>query len=232
MNHDRLFRSLLTIALLWFGFSPVDAAAPAIGVVSKTILEVTLKPSGKTWAKANKGDALSSGDMIKTGDKSFAIIKFNDNSMVRIRERSELTVTGTLKDKAFSKSVDVDRGVVGFSVKPQQTNEEFRFTSPTSVASIRGTGGMFAAHDTTDTLTVLEGTVHFTNRFSSKSLDIGSGFTGISSRSGLIESHATTRDERRAADDALKTGEQSKQLRLQLKGPRGDSKDLIIDFKE
>ena len=54
--------------------------------------------------------------MVRTGEGALAIIKFKDNSLVRLRERSELTVTGTQTGNTMSKSVEVQTGVVGFNV--------------------------------------------------------------------------------------------------------------------
>jgi hypothetical protein len=225
--------------LLLFALRAVPAAPAVppegeknIAVLSKVVPEVTRLEAGRDWANARRGDLLSSGDRIKTGDRALAIIKFKDNSLVRVRERSELVVTGATAGSSFSKSVDVENGVVGFTISKQKADEEFRFTSPTSVASIRGTGGLFASADTTDTLTVIEGSVRLLNRISSQTVEVGAGFTGISFRNGSVAARPSTRNEKRAAQDALKTGDTQKQLKLRLRDNKGNTKDLIIDFKE
>ena len=207
-------------------------AETSIALLSKIILDVSRREAGKEWEKAKRGETLGSGDMVKTGEKSIAIIKFKDNSLVRVRESSELTVTGTLKGNAFSKSVDIENGVVGFNIKKQGTEEEFRFTSPTSVASIRGTGGLFAVADTSDTLTIIDGAGTMTNRNSRTAVDVQAGFTGISNHDGTIQSRPSTPEERRAAEDAVKTGEQQRKLELELRDSQGKTKQLRIDFNE
>jgi hypothetical protein len=207
-------------------------SAQPIGVVSKVILDVSRKSSTADWAKASKGDMVATGDRVRTGEQSFAILKFNDNTMVRVRERSELAVTGSIQDKKFSKSVNLDNGAVGFKVAKQHVGEEFRFTSPTSVASVRGTDGYFAMAPGGDTLTIITGNVNLLNRFSSRAVDVGEGFTGISNPDGSVVTRASTREERRAAAEALRTGDQPRKLRLQLRSRDGEKKDLIIDYKE
>ena len=209
---------------------PVPADAP-IGLLSKVILEVLRKESGKTWENAIRGQTLSSGDMVRTGPKSLAIIKFKDNSLVRLRERSELTVTGTITGGAFYKAVEVQTGVVGFNVQKQRSGEEFRFTSPTSVASIRGTAGMFTAKTMSDTLMVTEGSVLYTNRVSNTSVDVLSGFTGISNRDGTIQTRRSTESERRAALEAQQDG-QSKKLEIDLRDPQGKTNRLKIEYRD
>jgi len=211
--------------------APPDPADAPIGLLSKVILEVLRKESGKTWEKAIRGQTLGSGDMVRTGPKSLAIIKFKDNSLVRLRERSELTVTGTTTGGAFYKAVEVQMGVVGFNVQKQRSGEEFRFTSPTSVASIRGTAGMFSATALSDTLTVTEGSVFFTNRVSQKSVDVASGFTGISNRDGTIQTRRSTESERRAALDAQQD-DQRKKLEIELRDPKGKTNRLKIEYRD
>jgi len=211
--------------------APPDAGSAPIGLLSKVILEVLRKESGKTWENAMRGQTLGSGDMVRTGPKSLAIIKFKDNSLVRLRERSELTVTGTITGGAFYKAVEVQMGVVGFNVQKQRSGEEFRFTSPTSVASIRGTAGMFGTAAATDTLTVTEGSVLFTNRISSKSVDVSSGFTGISNRDGTIQTRRSSERERRAALEAQQD-DQRKKLEIELRDTKGKTNQLKIEYRD
>ncbi len=213
-----------------------SAAAPSgsgntVGLISKVIQDVSHKQIDKDWEKAQKGEALVSGDRVKTGERSIAIIKFLDNSLVRVRELSELTVSGKMDGGAFLKSVDLQNGVVGFSIQKQRPQEEFQFSSPTSVASIRGTGGLFSTSDSSDTLTVIEGTIAFTNKFSGNSVDIGAGFTGISNPNGTLQNRPATRAELMAAEEAAGSGS-LKKLELDLRDNQGKSKKLHIDIKE
>jgi hypothetical protein len=232
MKHKTIISILAVGIALVFCFGDLSALAPpdaAVALVSKVVLDVTKKLVGHDWVKAERGEVLSTGDKVKTGEKSLAIIKFKDNSLVRLREKTELTVTGESKAGAFSKSVNVERGVVGFNVKKQQPDEEFRFTSPTSVASIRGTGGLFAMGDT---LVVVEGMVRFTNTISNDFVDVGAGFTGISNPDGTIETRPSTAAERNAAQSMSRTGEQERLLEFELRDNQGNRRQLKIDIKE
>lgn len=213
-----------------------SAAAPTgsgktVGLISKVIQDVSHRQIDKDWQKAQKGEPLVSGDAVKTGERSIAIIKFLDNSLVRVRELSELTVSGRMDGSAFLKSVDLQNGVVGFSIQKQRPQEEFRFSSPTSVASIRGTGGMFATSDSTDTLIVVEGIVNFLNKLTGQSLDVHAGFTGIFGPSGVMTYRPATRTEIMAAEEAAGNGS-LKKLELDLRDNQGKSKRLHIDIKE
>jgi hypothetical protein len=224
---------LLILTLFCIPIATMVAAPPGgpIGILSKVILEVTRKESGKSWDKAALGQTLSTGDMVRTGPASLAIIKFKDNSLVHLREKSELTVTGNTSGSSFSKSVEIQAGVVGFNVAKQRSGEEFRFTSPTSVASIRGTAGAMNASTRGDTLIVTDGTILFSNRISSQSLSIGAGFTGISGRDGSLQSHPSTDHERKFAAEALQ-GAQNKKLEIELRSPDGKPSRLKIEYKD
>ncbi len=204
---------------------------PAVAVVSKVILDVQHKEVDRDWTKAQRGETLSSGDRVKTGSKSVAVVKFKDNSLVRVREESELTVTGESRNSAFSKSVNVQKGAVGFNIQKQNPDEEFRFTSPTSVASIRGTGGKFSSHEDSDTLVVTEGVVEFTNQRSSQSVEVRAGFTAISRPDGTIESRPSTPEERSEALQSSRKAEQDNKMEFEFRDNRGNKKELKIDYK-
>ena len=222
----------LMIAVLALAMAAPPPPETSIALISKVILDVTRKQEGKDWQKAKQGDILMAGEKVKTGEKSIAIVKFKDNSLIRIRELSELTLSATTSGQALTKSVDIDNGVIGFNVRKQQSGEEFRFSSPTSVASIRGTGGLFTSKRASDTLTVTEGIVFLTNRVSSSSVNVQAGFTGVSKNDGTVTMHVSTREERLAAEEASRMGDVLKKLEFELRDNKGKTKQLRIEYKE
>ena len=223
--------AVLVLTVAASAAAPTGSGTTTVGLISKVIQDVSHKQIDKDWQKAQKGDPLASGDGVKTGERSIAIIKFLDNSLVRVRELSELTVSGKMDGGAFLKSVDLQNGVVGFSIQKQRPQEEFRFSSPTSVASIRGTGGLFATSDSTDTLIVIEGIVNFLNKLTGQSIDVHPGFTGIFGPGGTMTYRPATRTEIMTAEEASGNGS-LKKLELELRDNQGKSKRLHIDIKE
>ena len=183
------------------------------------------------WLSLVALTVMGAGDMVRTGEKSIAIIKFLDNSLVRVRELTEVTVRGTMSGSNFSKSVEVHMGVIGFTVQKQRVGEEFKFSSPTSVASIRGTGGSFRSTGVGDTLIVLEGTVELSNVSSGRLLTVAAGFTGLSFPDGTILTRPSTSDERLRAEDALR-GEAQKTLEFELRDNQGRTKHLHIEYRD
>jgi hypothetical protein len=221
----------IALCFMALGATPPPADV-SIALVSKVFQNVEHKEAGDDkWAPAKRGEVLTSGERVKTGEKSIAVIKFKDNSMLRVRELTEVILNGVLDGKAFSKSTDVQKGVIGFNIKKQRQGEEFRFSSPTSVASIRGTSGQFGAADSSDKLVVLEGLVRLMNKTSSRELDIEEGWTGISYPSGKLEKRPSTPDERASAQLAARLGDQTNTLDVELNNGNGNKKRIEIKFK-
>ena len=204
---------------------------PAVALVTKTIQVVSKKTPATEWSKAAKGDPLGSGDQVQTGVKSLAVVKFIDNSIVRVREQSELTITGeSSTPRSLSKEVRMSQGVLGFDVKKQQQNEQFRFTSPTSVASIRGTKGKRSCGANGDTLLTVEGLVNLLNSISNKDLDIPAGWIGFCYPDGSISSRKATADE---LNDALNLVNGTvNDIKIELQDSKGNKKDLRIQNKQ
>ncbi len=207
---------------------PVDQ--DAIGIVSRVILDVTRRTPAIAWTRAQRGDVLNAGHAVRTGERSIAVLKLKDNSMLRIREKSEVTLAGGTVQNEFQKEVSVEGGTVGFNVRKQRPGEEFRFTTPTSVASIRGTEGSFARNDTADVFTILTGLGRITNLNSLSSADVPAGFTAISRMDGRLDVRSSTEDEKNSALRDSDANGRDRQFRLQMRNTRDETRELIIDL--
>ncbi len=111
----------------------------AIVLKSKGKVSVVNAKTKKT-KKAKRGFKLYSGDKIITGSNGIAAIKFiDDGSMVRIRKNSTCVIQGKLqKDrKTVAKNVYVEVGTIFSKITKQRSL--FRVSTPTSVASVKGT---------------------------------------------------------------------------------------------
>lgn len=152
-------KKLLTLLLFsafvftYAGENPKPAGDGPVAIVMKTIKDVQVKKNKSGWESAKIGVPLATNDEVKTGDKSLALIKFTDNSILRVRENSDLKIYADKKQNDLSKNTYIDKGKVGFQVTKQE-NEEFKFTTPTMVASIRGTDGYFNVDEDGNTLLV------------------------------------------------------------------------------
>jgi FecR protein len=191
----RSMKTFLTIfiigvcAMKSWAANPFDSAEP-IATIHKPVGEVYYKTGDKDWQVAKVATPLYSGDRVKAGDNSFVIIKFIEGSIIRVQENSEVVIRGEKEsNKEFSKNVHLDRGEVGFTVQHQE-NEKFEFSTPTSVASIRGTEGLLAtSQDSNDVLILGAGVVVFTNIISNQSVTVGANQAATSQSNGTITVH-------------------------------------------
>lgn len=234
----RTGKNICTVALILLAFvfaqtASAKQAGVTVGLVTKYVLTVEKKSSAEEWKQVGAGEPLASGDQVKTGEKSLAIVKFKDNSFLRVREKTVLTVNGEISGKAFSKNVVLEGGSFGFNVKKQQ-NEKFVFRSPTSVASIRGTKGKMSHGTGGDTLWVYEGLVNWLSTLTNESVDVGEGFVAITNPDGTITLRKMTDEElaeaRETTDESLQQLEH--ELKIELKDSQGKTKDLKIQYKK
>ena len=200
-----------------------------IALITKVVPEVSRRSATTEWAKAARGDQLISGDRVRTEKRSLAIIKFMDNSIVRLREQSELTITGEVAGNKPSRVIGLSKGGFGFEIQKQH-GDQFRLTSPTSVASIRGTRGKLSGGQGFDTLVVTEGLVNFRNNVSGKDIDVAAGYIGFSNQDGSLTSRQATAQELADANSAA-TGGTDNELRLELKDSQGNKKELKLKYK-
>jgi len=221
---------LLIVAAMVTAIGTAVAQTSAVALVTKSINEVTKTTTGGESSPAVKGTILFNDERVKTGKKSLALIKFqDDNSMVRLRELSELTISNNSENGTMVKSTALVRGGLGFSVQKQKQNKQFRLTSPTSVASIRGTRGTWGGGVGKDTLVVVEGLVNLKNSKSNKDVDVPAGFIGFSNEDGSLSSRQATEEELLLADRII-TGTSTNELKIEMKNPNGSKKVLKLKY--
>jgi len=212
-----------------------QAGEKSIALAVKVIKDVSRKTETIDWTQAKKGDLIYSGDHVRTGPHSIAIVKFSDNSILRVRENSELQILGEQKDKTLEKNVHLTKGQFSFDVQKQRDNEKFIFSSPTSVAAIRGTQGTFTRVDSGDVVVVLEGLVNLLNTINNTSMDVGGGQTGISYDDGRIFVRNSTSGERDGAQQSVNSGNgqgRENTLDIDLKDAQNNKKRLHLRYKQ
>lgn len=233
MKKNFIITVLIATSIFFFA-RDIFSQDKTIALAIKVIREVDHKNSKIDWTKTKKGDILYSGDDLRTGEKSIAIVKFKDNSMLRVREQSELKVYGETREGTFAKTVNVARGEFSFDIQKQE-NEKFIFSSPTSVAAIRGTEGTLSVGDGTDTLTVIEGSINFLNLVTNTSVNVDSGQTGISNNDGTISVRQATDEETSNAQNQLHSAQglgQEKQIEIELKDRDNNKKKVRIRYHD
>jgi hypothetical protein len=122
---------VITVTLLY--------AAETVAIVLKSTGSVSLMRGEKAAAtKMDKGVRLQDGDKIVTGDKSFSAIRFvDDASTVRIRANSTCRIKAKKEKDEILKNVYLEVGAL--YAKVTQQRGKFEVSTPTSVASVKGT---------------------------------------------------------------------------------------------
>ena len=221
-----VFGSLLVLLLL----SPLESA-DKIAVSMKVSGTVDIEQSGSSGLSALKpGTILSDGDRIMTGKNGFAaLIYIDDKSMVKIMGNTEVIIKGRLSAGSIAKQVNIDHGTLRAQIHKQRKGD-FVIQSSTSVASVKGTDfWMISDPVTGDILIGLEGLVNLTNLISGESSDVGAGTTGRSTPDGSVETSETNPDN--IPVDPDEGGTPTNQIEIELEGPDGEIKTLLIDIQ-
>jgi hypothetical protein len=219
---------LLTALLFLFSVSLVLASDP-VAVVIKSRGKVFLYPQKSDKSRlVKKGQVLYSGDKIRTSAASSCAIKFiDDKSLLRVKESSSCIIEGKRVNKAINKNIVVEVGSFFASLFKQRG--KFTVTTPTSVASVKGT--QFWIIQMGDGRTVyigIEGLVDLAN--DAGRVLLRSGQTAIySSRTQLPEIRLTREGEIPPMDDGR---ESLKTLEIEFQDATGQQKKLRIDYKE
>jgi hypothetical protein len=217
---------------LFFGFLYDN---PTVAIVTLVKNKVTHKsPESKKWERTKKGERVESGTLLRTGEKSFSLVKFLDGSFLRIGENTTIEILGENPRGEFARKVHIDNGGVDFKIT--RIRGKFEFTTPLSVASIRGTEGLFKSSTEADTLIVREGLIDFMNRISNRRLLLRAGQTGVSDRRGNILSYETTEEEREKVkkfQEAIKEEEkEEREIEIRFRDKEGRERRIKIKIKE
>lgn len=131
------------------------------GIINFMTGDVTITSGGNT-IKANVGDAVTQGVVIKTGAKSVVDIHFN-SSVIRILEKSSVVMKELIKDLASNKELSefyIENGKLFSKVSRKLVEgEKFSVTSPTAVAGVRGTEFLVEEENGKSRISCIEGTV-------------------------------------------------------------------------
>ena len=152
----------LIILLFTFIFSV--ALPNKIAVATKVKGPVEIMPIGKKgFSDLEPGTILSDGDKIRTGPSGFtAIIFIDDKSTLKVKDNSEVVITGKRTAASISKKINMDEGTIRATVKKQNT--DFVIQTPTSVASVKGTDfWLLSDPETGDQIIGIEGIVGLVN---------------------------------------------------------------------
>ena len=217
-----LFGCLILLLISTFIFADDNVA-----VILKTIRDVKVTPTNQVkTVEGKRGYALENGNKIITGDKSFCAIKFlDDASLLRIRENSSCVIEGKKEQNKIDKNIFVEVGSFFASLfKPKGS---FTVTTPTSVASVKGTEFWVIQHSPTKYIVTKDGPLEVENE--TNKVLVREGQTAVvASKTSEIEVYLTKEGEIPSDND----GQTIKDLDIGFKNDNGEEKTLRIKVQE
>ena len=216
--------------ILLFTFVFSVALPNKIAVATKVKGPVEIMPIGKKgFSDLEPGTILSDGDKIRTGPSGFtAIIFIDDKSTLKVKDNSEVVITGKRTAASISKKINMDKGTIRATVKKQNT--DFVIQTPTSVASVKGTDFWLVSDpETGDQIIGIEGIVGLVNNETGQEIDVSEGMSGLSTPDGNVG--LTETDPSSIPDDPSDEIEGPSQVKIYLEGPNGEQKVMIIEYQ-
>ena len=216
--------------ILLFTFIFSVALPNKIAVATKVKGPVEIMPIGKKgFSDLEPGTILSDGDKIRTGPSGFtAIIFIDDKSTLKVKDNSEVVITGKRTAASISKKINMDEGTIRATVKKQNT--DFVIQTPTSVASVKGTDFWLVSDpETGDQIIGIEGIVGLVNNTTGQEIDVSEGMSGLSTPDGNVG--LTETDPSSIPDDPSDETEGPSQVKIYLEGPNGEQKVMIIEYQ-
>ena len=157
-----------------------------------------------------------------------AIIFIDDKSTLKVKDNSEVVITGKRTAASISKKINMDEGTIRATVKKQNT--DFVIQTPTSVASVKGTDFWLVSDpETGDQIIGIEGIVGLVNNETGQEIDISEGMSGLSTPDGNVG--LTETDPSSIPDDPSDDIEGPSQVKIYLEGPNGEQKVMIIEYQ-
>jgi len=193
----KIIKSIIVSVLIWMASLPMSAWADR-GYIYKSVGNVTVAYGRHASRPAVKNEMVTSGMYIRTGNRSHAILKFEDGQVVSIQSNStfqvrEYTYNPQQVEKSnivfslFKGGMHFISGLIG-----QRNPKAFRLSTPMATIGIRGTD--FMVVQTTQGLysQVISGTITVTNAAGMTVYNAGNA--GLTSSSTTLSTKVTLGD--------------------------------------
>ncbi|NLV67201.1 MAG: hypothetical protein GXY14_05945 [Spirochaetes bacterium] len=130
------------------------------------------------------GEELKQGDIIKTGPASFMVFNLGDTATVRIQPDTVATLSG-ITDKSDI-DINLTSGGILNRVNKLAKGGTYKISTPTVVASVRGTVFSTYYTDKTNTVAVKTGSVNVSMKDKDYSSSLNDGKTAVI-KDGIVE---------------------------------------------
>jgi tetratricopeptide (TPR) repeat protein len=167
-------RSALVIASLLGVVTPLRAAAarcePPVARAVSVQGGIEMRAAGTSdWRPVQRDQVFCAGDAVRAGDRSRADLSLLDQSMLRLRAGTEMTLNGVKDDSTYL--VDLSRGAAHFLSRRGERHLEVN--TPYAVAGVRGTEFYVGVEEGRTDVSVFEGRVVASNPIGELALGAG-----------------------------------------------------------
>jgi len=209
-------------------------ASEKVAITVKTIGEVSRSSEGQEGFNALKrGNALSDNDVIRTGENGFIVAMYlDDKTTVKITENSEFKISGERQGGSIQKRVAISYGNMHASVTKQKGGE-FIISTPTSVASVKGTDIVIVCDPIQgDLFVTLIGVIEVKNNTTGETTTVSKGESATSTPDGSLEVHVTTEEETEEfeEDEETDNGSDEHKINFEIEDQDGGTHEVIIKY--
>ncbi len=223
------------LSLLIVSCNQKDEAVLQGAIVTDLKGSVTIERDGSSYQLKNdmlykKEGLLLSRDLIETGSDSYVDLVFEDRATIRIGENTKIVLEKASISSASGETSEIEwgleKGSIISSVTRASEKEKYTITTPTSVASVRGTDFAVDSDPEQNSVAVADGAVEMESKESGEKQVIEAGNVGSVTSDGQLEVRNATKE----------IMENIRQTRKQMKGIKSESKEqmkvIIEGFKE
>ena len=152
-------RLLIKVSIVLSLLTQSSMAADVVARITRIEGKVSiLRASSDNWLNAKPAMPLEAGDQIYTREESFAEIRYAIGTILRMGEKTKITLEASSEKTIKTRSSVGDLWVN--MKKLLSKGKEFEVSSPTAVAAIRGTVyRMSCSQDSTSVVSVFDGRV-------------------------------------------------------------------------
>ncbi|MBZ0106529.1 MAG: FecR family protein [Sulfuricella denitrificans] len=166
----------------WFvlSFAAGGALAVPVASIQDMVGDVKITTAGAAPRAAAKNDTLESGASVTTGDKSYAVLKFEDGQIIALQSNSQFQVQDYRYNPNNAQQSNIFVSLVKGGLRAitgaiaTQNKAAFKLQTPQATIGIRGTDFPVVLNNGMYTQ-VLQGGIEVQNSAGAASLDAGQG---------------------------------------------------------
>jgi len=228
-------KNKITFVLFFFCYFFVGVLSAEKIVAITTNVDGTVKvkspPKRKYKTPMTIGYPIRNDDWVQTGHESWTAVVFvDDNSQLKIIANTEVQIK-TIENQtgSLAKRISMELGKIKATVT-KSGEQDFVISTPTSIASVKGTEFWVQSNREGDVFVILSGEVEIKNQISGRTQRVNINETCYSNKDGTTSVDITQPE--MIPNDPEETGDTgNNKLIIPLKDELGRKKDIIIEYK-